>query len=440
MGKVSPPFIKYVIKAKFTTVGVVEKPDVIGAIFGQTEGLLGEDLELRELQKKGKIGRIDAEMANSENQTTGVVTIPTSIDKAETTLIAAAVETIDRIGPCDAKFEIDEIADTRGGKRDFILERAKQLMEKLSSATPEIKEMEQSVIDHNRTSKVREIGDEKIAVGPDVEVSNEIIIVEGRADVVNLLKCGIKNAIAMNGTKVPKIVYEMAKEKIATLFVDGDRGGILIAKNVLETLNIKYVVKAPDGKEVEELVEKEAVACLRNKMTVEEFKQKFLVVDENKRYEKSYDNRERGYNNYSEENRSRENSSRVSSNLRNREDSRKFSELSENKEPKEPKELVKITAADQKEIEKLFKSVENTKLTLLISKEDKKLIAIDKVQTTKLSNAIYQINRRGKNVDVLAIDGTVTPRIIAMAEQAGIAAIAAKNFSASSEKIKLISV
>ena len=50
---------KYIINAQFEVDGVVEKPDVVGAIFGQTEGLLGEDLDLRELQKTGRIGRID---------------------------------------------------------------------------------------------------------------------------------------------------------------------------------------------------------------------------------------------------------------------------------------------------------------------------------------------------------------------------------------------
>lgn len=43
---------KYVVEARFTVEGVVEKPDVIGAIFGQTEGLFGPDLDLRELQKR----------------------------------------------------------------------------------------------------------------------------------------------------------------------------------------------------------------------------------------------------------------------------------------------------------------------------------------------------------------------------------------------------
>jgi len=47
-----------VIRAKIEIEGVVDKPDVVGAIFGQTEGLLGEDLDLRELQRTGRVGRI----------------------------------------------------------------------------------------------------------------------------------------------------------------------------------------------------------------------------------------------------------------------------------------------------------------------------------------------------------------------------------------------
>ena len=64
MAKIAPTSIKYMIYAKFEADGAIEKPDVIGALFGQTEGLLGEDMEMRELQKQGKIGRIDEELSS----------------------------------------------------------------------------------------------------------------------------------------------------------------------------------------------------------------------------------------------------------------------------------------------------------------------------------------------------------------------------------------
>ena len=46
-------------KAKFEVEGVVEKADLIGAIFGQTEGLFGPEMNLQELQKTWKVGQIE---------------------------------------------------------------------------------------------------------------------------------------------------------------------------------------------------------------------------------------------------------------------------------------------------------------------------------------------------------------------------------------------
>lgn len=440
MGKASPPSIKYLVKAKFTTRGVVEKPDVIGAVFGQTEGLLGEELELRQLQKEGKIGRIDAEMSVSgEGETTethGIVTIPTSIDKAETTLIAAAVETIDRIGPCDAKFEIESIDDVRSSKRDFIMERAKSLMEKLSSQVPEMREIKQNVIDTTKTAKLVEFGDEKLAAGPDVEKSREIIIVEGRADVVNLLRCNIKNAVAMNGTKLPKSIIELTREKEVTLFVDGDRGGILIAKDVLANANIKYVARAPDGKEVEELLEKEIIGCLRNRMSVDEFREKHMRERQtNERgdrtnYQRSYSDRQ------SRTMSGRGNQSRgYDERNYGRRDNTERTPIKE-----EPFEPIKLTATDKKEIEKQAKTIDGKRKALLLNKEDKKLEVLEMVSVNDAVNALYQSKRRGKKIDVLIIDGTATTQLIITAERLNLTAIAAKNFTATSEKVKMISV
>ena len=70
---------KYVIKASFEVEGVVEQPDVIGAIFGQTEGLFGPELDLHALQKSGRIGRIEIEMETKQDKTTGSIMVPTSL-------------------------------------------------------------------------------------------------------------------------------------------------------------------------------------------------------------------------------------------------------------------------------------------------------------------------------------------------------------------------
>ena len=111
MGKLAQATSKYTIVANFKADGIVEKPDVIGAVFGQTEGLLGPDMELRELQRTGRIGRIDVVIRSVNGKAEGTIYIPSSLDSSETALIAATMETIERIGPCNAKVIIEKIED-----------------------------------------------------------------------------------------------------------------------------------------------------------------------------------------------------------------------------------------------------------------------------------------------------------------------------------------
>src|SRR5690242_5682357 len=118
----------------------------------------------------------------------------------------------------------------------------------------------------------------KLPAGPNVDSSDSIIIVEGRNDVVNLLKCGIKNAIAVEGTSVPDEVKELTKEKTTILFVDGDRGGELIAKEILQTCEVDFVARAPPTREVEELPHKLVMKCLKNKLTAEQFTSQMGIV------------------------------------------------------------------------------------------------------------------------------------------------------------------
>jgi len=220
MAKISPVSIKYMIHGIFTAEGHVEKPDVIGALFGQTEGLLGADLEMRELQKEGKIGRIEVSLRRDGKRTVGNIQIPTALDQSETTLIAAAIETIERIGPSEAQIEIERIEDVRGTKRDYIVERAKKLMGEIQGST-DSREISKTIKDSAKMSELQEYSDEKLPCG-DLS-GKEIIVVEGRADVLNLLKNNVKNVIAMNGTKLPDSIRELSKEKdlILLLMVTG---------------------------------------------------------------------------------------------------------------------------------------------------------------------------------------------------------------------------
>ncbi len=274
MGKISPVHAKYIIHTKINIDGIVDKPDVIGAIFGQTEGLLGNDLELRELQRSGRIGRIEVNLENKNGKTFGEIVIPSSLDKAETAIIGAAIETTQRIGPCNSKVLVETIEDVRITKRDFVIERAKELLRDLTNKVlPDSQEITEQVTQSVRMMEIREYGREKLAAGPSIDDAEEIILVEGRADVLNLLKYGIKNALALNGTSIPETVKELSKKKVLTLFVDGDRGGDLIIKGLINAgVELDYVIKAPDGKEVEEITKKEIHKALRSKVTIEQVK------------------------------------------------------------------------------------------------------------------------------------------------------------------------
>lgn len=268
MAKISPVSIKYMIYASFKAAGPLEKPDVIGAIFGQTEGLLGSDMEMRELQKEGKIGRIEVDLEIVDGKSVGEIQVPTALDKSATTLIAAALETIDRIGPTESEIKIMKIEDVRGNKREFILERAKKLMAMVEEEGS-FREMSESLKVESRTEKIQEYGDSRLPCG-DIS-GKELIVVEGRADVVNLLRNRVNNVIGMDGTKLPPEISHLSKSKEITLFVDGDRGGKLIANNVIENADVKFVAVAPEGKEVEELTGKEILQALRKAVPVSEY-------------------------------------------------------------------------------------------------------------------------------------------------------------------------
>ena len=273
MGKISPVAAKYIVHATIDIEGVVDKPDVIGAIFGQTEGLLGSDLELRELQKSGRIGRIEVNTDTRSGKTSGSIDIPSSMDKSETAIIAAALEIIQRIGPCNAKIQTKGIEDVRVSKRNFVVERAKELLRNLiNNSMPDSQELADEVAYSVRVMEIQEYGKNRLPAGPAIEESDEIIIVEGRADVLNLLKYGFKNAIALNGTSVPETIIELCKKKVVTVFVDGDRGGNLIVKELSALADVDYVTRAPDGKEVEEITQKEIHKALRGRVSGEQAK------------------------------------------------------------------------------------------------------------------------------------------------------------------------
>ena len=267
MGSKEKHSYKYIVEASFVVDGVVERHDVIGAIFGQTEGLFPKEFELRELQKSGKIGRIDIELKSEKDKTEGKIIAPSSLDRAETAIIAAAMETVDRVGPCLAKINVHKISDVRIDKREQILKRAKELMRGwVVTETQDIEKLLTEVSREDKTVKPVTYGREKLTSTPGLSKAKKILIVEGRADVINLLKSGYTDIIALEGVKIPRTIQNLVKRKETTAFLDGDRGGDLILKELTQVANPKWVARAPRGKEVEELTPKEIQVALSNKV------------------------------------------------------------------------------------------------------------------------------------------------------------------------------
>jgi DNA primase len=258
---------KYLIHADVTAEGVVERNDVVGAIFGQTEGLLGTDLDLRTLQQSSKVGRIDVSINSQNGQSFGRITIASGLDRVETAILAASLETIERIGPCRSTVDVERIEDVRAAKRREVVERAKGLLGAFEESTMSSAELIEQVRESVRTGDIGQY--EGLPAGPRVADGDAIIVVEGRADVLTLLEYGIKNAIAVEGTNVPDAVADLTRERTATAFLDGDRGGDLILKELAQIGNIDYVAVGPTGKSVEDLTREETHSALREKVAHE---------------------------------------------------------------------------------------------------------------------------------------------------------------------------
>ncbi|HEY9204305.1 MAG TPA: DNA primase DnaG [Candidatus Methanoperedens sp.] len=403
---------KYIIHAKIKADGVIERPDVIGAIFGQTEGLIGADLDLRELQRSGRIGRLEVNIKSNMGKSMGTIEIPSSLDKVETAVLAASLETIDRIGPCISNINIAKIEDVRSSKRKKVIDRAKQILsEMFDEMLPESQEITDEVRQSLRIEEITTYGKENIPMGPNVLDSDAIIVVEGRADVLNLLRYGIKNSIAVGGTNVPQPVVELCKKKTVTAFTDGDRGGELIIKELLQVADIDYIARAPDGKGVEELVQKEILKSLRQKIPVEQAfdyyqvskKRRIAIMDATRK--KSAGKSEQSVSEEIEAEPPRE--ERI--------------EFEQPVEPEKPK-IIEETAEEIKEEKEIKKSAFQDHINQLSGTLSARLLdegsnVVTEVPVRDLANALKDTNG---SVTSVVFDGVITQRIVDIASEKGI--------------------
>ena len=400
---IDPTSSKYVIRASIRANGVVNKSDVVGAVFGQTEGLLGDELDLRDLQKSGRMGRVEVDVKSDKGKSTGEIVISSSMDQVETSVFAAALETVERVGPCKATVKITSLEDSRSTKREVIIERARSLLIKLIK---ESRTAGSTITDTVRQAlQVEEIVrfKGKLPAGPNVATSDAVIVVEGRGDVLNLLKHGIKNAVAVEGTNVPKEVIDLSKERTVTAFVDGDRGGQMIIQELLQVAEVDFIARAPENTEVEYLTHKQIMKSLRDKMTAE------LFMEQNKWARpggegKSKSPKARG-------------SVKAKPSKVEAKPSKTESKPSEAKPTAVP--VKAATAASPIFLEQLDQLDGSKNARLLMGEE-----LADEVLIVGLPEVLESHKNNG--VDTLIMDGVITPHLVDLAPKAGIKIIVAK--------------
>ncbi len=409
---IDPATTKYLIKAHIKADGIIEKSDVVGAIFGQTEGLLGDELDLRELQRSARVGRIEVELESKNGKSEGEITLPTSLDKVETVILAAAFESIDRVGPCKAIIKTEHVEDVRVVRRKQVIERAKELLNKVIE---EGKTEGESIADNVRQSvqieEITHFGPDHCPAGPNIDKSDAIIIVEGRRDVLNLLKYGIKNVIAVGGTNIPKTVTELTKERITTAFVDGDRGGELILKELLQTADIDFVSRAPQTREVEEIPQKLIMKALKNKIPAEQYAEMYdIKIEKKEKSSPEIKTQPPSSKKEKKEEKSIKSESKVEEKIEEQKDRK---EIRESSQEKDIKESERIVTQKQKNYGKILDDISGSLKAVLFDANNKE---IKKIPVRELTDSLKKSN----NISTVVFDGIITQRLLDIANSKNI--------------------
>lgn len=408
-----PNTTKYLIRANISADGVVEKPDVVGAIFGQTEGLLGEELDLRDLQKGGRIGRIEVIVNSQKGKSDGQVEIPSGLDSVETAILASALETIDRVGPCKAKVKILGIEDVRVRKRGIIVDRAKELLAEMMEDSKNVSSnIAESVKEAVQIHEILSYGQEHLPAGPNVSNSDAIIVVEGRNDVLNLLKAGIKNSIAVEGTNIPNTIIELSKQKTVTAFLDGDRGGELVLRELLQTCEIDFLARAPSGKEVEELTSKQIMKALRHKVMAEQFNE---LLEENGSGQPQQQSNGKGRNDYKPKKDFKDKGATGKKSMGKSEKKKK--EIL----PPEPAKEVPKLSDEQILFKDMFNEVAGKSKARLISEAN---AIIAEMPVKDLAEALKSQDRT-QGIKAVVFDGIITQRLLDISSDMGIGTLVA---------------
>ena len=425
--------LKYNLMCKIVVEGAnVNESDIVGALFGQTEGLLESDMDLKQLQKSGRIGRIKLDLKIDKERTVGSLTIPSSMSKVETAIIAATLESVDRVGPCACTISLDKVVDVRKEKRDSIAKRASEIMKKWEVETyDEIKDLHAKVEKDAKKGQIQRYGPDKLPAGPSIYQSKEVILVEGRADVLTLMKMDINNTVATQGHKIPATIKALAKKSQITALLDGDRGGDMILKEIALFGKIEYIARAPLKREVENLGYEEVTKALDERVPLEEavFMTEDLTVAEFLKDGGHFDPKVISGRKSSKSSKSNGHSSRFkkgerkTSSKRERDTSKsekpgRSSRKSSDRKSREPRGRRREPRIQlSKALEKIVDATKRTFNAVFVGKSDETLITVS-------SSEAYDKLKETDGVETVIIDGVITQRLLDLAHEKSIKLLA----------------
>ena len=214
----------------------------------------------------------------------------------------------------------------------------------------------------------------------------------------------------MNGTSCPETIKELSKRKTLTLFVDGDRGGNLIIKDLLAVAEVDFVAKAPDGKEVEEITKKEIHNALRARISGEQAK---LELGKEAPTDNRNQDRRQSNSRFQQRNQPRQQQSR----------------------PSAPQQkFAKRVELGDKEKQVFSGMLENLVGTRGAQVLDEKLQVLGKVPITELESTIKSL---GKGVHAIVFDGVIERDLVKTAERADIKYLVAMDSKVNTSETKI---
>ncbi len=270
--------VQNIVNIEIKVYGRVTQSDIVGAVFGQTEDVLGKELELRNLQKTNQIGRIEVRIEFDGTNTIGIITIPSYMDRTMTVIIAASLETINKIGPCRAEARVKDIENIKSIKIRQIINHAKKVLEKFMSISVSSQELIDEVVNEVRMSRVEKYGREGMEVlcGPDIADSDQLIFVESLADLRNLLKAGINNVVAFEDCSKTETLREIAEKHEVIIFIN--KGKDYLVRKICEFADADSFTRPDVDKRISELESKELFKAIRNTVSCNQITARMSVM------------------------------------------------------------------------------------------------------------------------------------------------------------------